>query len=279
MLPTIASYWTGSDLSFFEQVVIRSFQDAGHAVRLYVTGPVGGVPAGVEVREAEALCPAPFPISDGDRTRVAVYSDLLRLHILREGGAIWADLDAYCRRAFDFDGPHVYGRNGRGRVLTGVMGLPPESPTLAALLAFLETDNPLIPWRGDAYRAEAAAKLARGESWTIADLPWGVSGPKGFTHFLRRNDEIRHAKPKEVFYPLIREALALLWRPGADPALIEPEGCHSVHLFGSTRRVVATHFAGLPPEGSYLAEICRRHGVDPTAAPARLLPWMQPRKG
>lgn len=274
MLPTIASFWTGSDLSFFEQVVIRSFLDAGHSFRLYTRGKVGGVPEGVELRDATTLCPAPFAIDDGDRTRVAVYSDLLRLHILREGGALWADLDAYCRRPFAFRGTHVYGANGRGRILTGVMGLPPESPTLAALLGFLQSECPMIPWRGEAYRAEASARLARGERWSIADLPWGVTGPKGFTYFLKRHGEDTYAQEKHVFYPVMREALPLLWRPKADLARIEPDGCHSVHLFGYTRKLIATRYGGLPPAGSYLELLCTRHGVDPGAAPARALPWM-----
>ncbi|WP_261193606.1 hypothetical protein [Pseudoruegeria sp. SHC-113] len=274
MLPTIASFWTGSALSFFEQVVIRSFQEAGHDVRLYVHGTVEGVPEGVDLREAVALCPPPFPIADGDRTRVAVYSDLLRLHILREGGVLWADLDAYCRRPFAFDGAHVFGANGRGRILTGVMGLPPESPTLAALLGFLESECPVIPWRGASYRADAEARRARGERWSIADLPWGVTGPKGFTFFLKRNGEDTYAQEKHVFYPIMREALPLLWRPKPDLARIEPEGCRSVHLFGFTRKQVALHYGGLPPAGSYLELLCTRHGIDPGAAPARALPWM-----
>ncbi|MEP3295743.1 MAG: hypothetical protein ABJO27_04550 [Pseudoruegeria sp.] len=274
-LPKIASFWTGSDLSFVEQLVIQSYLDAGHDFTLYTIGKVGNLPSGITVKEAIPLCPPPFDISDNDRTRVAVYSDILRLYMIRDGGYVWVDMDAYCCRPYLFDTPYIFGENGRGRVLTGVLGLPSDSPSLTTLLQFLETDNPIIPWRGAKYRAERAQALKEGITWSIADLPWGVSGPKGLSHFLKRHNEKHHAQPQNVFYPLIKNDLMALWRPNVSPEQIEPQDCHSVHLFGITRKVLATRFNGLPPKNGYIEKLCERHNVDPKQAPISIQSWMQ----
>lgn len=274
--PPIASFWTGSDLSFVEQLVLRSYLDAGHAFTLYTIGPVGNVPADVTIKDAAALCPPPFDISDNDRTRVAVYSDLLRLYLIRDLGCVWVDMDAYCRRPLEMETPYLFGDNGRGRILTGILGLPPDSLSLTALLTFLTTKNPLIPWRGAQYREERAAALAAGKTWTIADLPWGVTGPKGLSYFLKQNDEAHYALPQQAFYPLMKNDLKQLWRSEYALEKIEPDGCYSVHLFGVTRKVLAQYFHGLPPAGGYIDMICQRHGITPKDAPVPLLDWMKP---
>ncbi|WP_299352081.1 hypothetical protein [uncultured Shimia sp.] len=76
-LPTIASFWYGSDLTWVERLCIQSFLDRGHRFVLYLAHEVSGIPDDLEQRAAsEVLWPAPFDIADNDRLRVAVFSDL-----------------------------------------------------------------------------------------------------------------------------------------------------------------------------------------------------------
>ena len=51
----IAMLWMRGQLSFLEQLCIRSFIDAGHHVVLYSYEPVDRVPEGVECRDADLI--------------------------------------------------------------------------------------------------------------------------------------------------------------------------------------------------------------------------------
>ncbi len=269
-LPVIASFWHGSDLSFFEQVVVQSYLDHGHRFQLYVLGPIGGIPAGAEVCDARDILPdLPFPLEPPDRHRVAVFSDIFRLHLMAKQDCIWVDMDAYCVRPFDLGPGPIFACNPEGRALTGVMRLPQESPCLRGMLDFVMAENPIQPWRGRRFRASRAAEVANGGRWGIEDLSWGCSGPKAFTHFLKESGEYAAAMATPVFYPLLRDqVLKIFDRKGPWDEIEQPE-TRSVHLFGFAKRLILSDLGGLPPKGSYLDGICHRHGVDAGAAPVR----------
>ncbi len=276
----IASLWVGSDLTWLERLCIQSFLDRGHAFDLYTVGRIEGVPNGVTVRPASQIFyPPPFDITDNDRHRVAVYSDIFRLKLLQQRQVIWADLDAYCVRPFDFGSPYVFGKSKRDTYPTGVLGLPPDAPVLTALHDFVTSPNPTQPWRGAPLHRKNAERVAAGERWGIEALKWGCSGPLSFAHFLEQTGEARHALPPEVLYPLAPEELVMLHHPGADWAEIERPETRSVHIFGSQKRTLALRYKGVPWPGSYLEMLCQRHGIDPQAHPIRPMAWMLPQRG
>ena len=95
----VASFWAGEDLSFVEQMVIRSYLEQGCDFTLYLGHPVGGIPQGTPVRDAAEIMPRPDFAGDAPgRKQLAVWSDLFRIRLLRQRPVIWADLDAYCLR-------------------------------------------------------------------------------------------------------------------------------------------------------------------------------------
>ncbi|NOD31416.1 hypothetical protein GS610_07700 [Ruegeria sp. HKCCD6228] len=273
--PTIASFWFGSDLSWLEQLCLQSFLDHGHRFVLYVAHEVKGIPAGVETRPAsDVFWPPPFVVKAEDRQGVAVFSDIFRLHLMRQGEMIWVDLDAYCVRAFEFSTDFVFGRSRRGDFPTGVLRLPTRSATLEQMLEFVMSSNPSQPWRGRRLQRHNRERTARGERWGIEALPWASSGPKAFGHFLRRTAEDRHAMAAETFYPLAQEELWKLHDPRIATNEIETEAVHSVHIYGHQKKLMANRMAGLPVSGSYLDRLCKRHGIEPSTAPILRLAWM-----
>lgn len=276
-LPTIASFWYGSDLSWLEALCIRSYLDNGHRFVLYTAHPVAGVPDGVDLRPAtDILWPAPFDISDNDRRRVAVFSDIFRLRMCKETDFIWVDLDAYCVRPFRFETAHVFGRAQSGQFPSGVLRLPADSAALGLLLDFVTGPNPIQPWRGARLHRLQRAAIARGEHWGIDALPWGCSGPKALGYFLQQTGEDGFAQPAEVFYPLAPDALWQLHDPRVQPKDIERDGVCSVHVYGHQKKWLATAMSGLPVTGSYLDHLCRRHDVEPQMNPITPLAWMVP---
>ncbi len=270
----VASFWAGEDLSFVEQMVICSYLDQGCDFTLYLGHPVGGIPKGTPVRMAAEILPDPAFVSPTlTRKQLAAWSDLFRIHLLTQRRVIWADLDAYCLRPYDFPGGHVFGSNGIGGALSGVLALPQTSPALRWMADFVANDRLEPPWADPAWIARRAELGTLGP----ADLPWGDIGPRLLTHALRQSGEDSHILPREIFYPVVQQELARLWTPElADQVVTDPGTC-SVHIFGLTKRVMASYWQGLPPPGSWLARSASRHGINPVAAPATGEPL--PRKG
>jgi hypothetical protein len=273
--PVIASFWYGSDLSWLEQLCIRSFLDRGHRFVLYTAEDLAGVPSGVEVKHAsDILWPPSFDISDNDRLKVAVFSDIFRLHIIAKTGFLWVDLDAYCVRSFSFESPYVFATSERHSYPNGVMGLPKNSSTLIDMITFLESPNPTQPWRGTRLKRINRKRVEEGESWGIESLPWGCSGPKAFEFFLKKSGEVERAMPTKTFYPIPPKELWKLHDPSIKTSDIEQNGVHSVHIYGHQKKLLAYKMRGLPIPNSYLDRLCRRHGIAAEDAPIKVLNWM-----
>ena len=275
-LPEVASFWHGSSLSWIEQLCLRSFLDRGHRVTLYAAEPVGAVPEGVALRHpADILWPPPFPIAARDRMAAAIFSDIFRLELLARTDAVWVDLDAYCVRPLDFPSGWIFCATEDGSYPTGILRLPRWSAVLAQMRRFVTATDPSPPWRGRRGRAEDAARRDRGETWSIRDLPWGSSGPRALKHFMSRSAENRHALPSEALYGVTSADLRQLHDPALRPEQIERAGVHSVHIYGRQKKWLLKRNGGLPVPNSYLDRLCRRHGVDPAAAPIPPLDWMK----
>lgn len=261
----VASFWAGEDLSFVEQMVIRSYLDQGCDFTLYLGHPVGGIPAGTPVRDASEILPRPAFVTDQpDRKALAAWSDYFRMALLRQSRVLWVDLDAYCQRPFDLPGDYAFAAGDPGQFLCGVLGLPQTSPALARMTELLSGPEVIPPW----IEPDRINRLRRRGPLGPMQLPWGSVGPHLLNHALHESGEDRHALPPATFYPAFRNTLSRLWHPGLpDQAIITPDTL-SVHIFGFTKRVMATHWQGLPPPGSWLARAAARHGIDPRAAPA-----------
>ena len=223
----VAGFWAGDDLSFIEQMVIRSYLDQGCDFTLYLGHPVGGIPEGTPTRDASEILPQPRHIgANPTRKDLAVWSDLFRFRLLQQRRVIWADLDAYCVRPFDLPSDHVFAGNGSGAILPGVLSLPQDSAALRWITDLIFQDEVVTPWAepGWVERRRKAGKLGP------ADLPWGDVGPRPLGHALRLTGEDRHALPPPVFYPVQPATLQALWKPGVpDASFIRPETL-SVHI-------------------------------------------------
>ncbi|MGI9370084.1 MAG: hypothetical protein ACR2O2_14725 [Ruegeria sp.] len=275
-LPSVAGFWYGSDLSWLETLCIQSFLDHGHHFVLYLPQMIKGVPEGAEVRSAsEIFWPPPFSLEEKERHKVAVFSDLFRLHLCQQTDFIWVDLDAFCVKPFDFDTPWVFGDCRDGLIPNGVLGLPKGSETLALMSDFVMSPNPTQPWRGKRLKRLNRRRIDAGETWGIESLPWGCSGPKALNHFLHQTGEDKHALGPDALYPLVPGELWRLHIPSVATADIEREGVYSVHIYGHQKKEMANKLSGLPKPNSYLDRICRRHSIDPTANPIVRLNWMK----
>jgi hypothetical protein len=268
----IASLWIGGDLSYLEQLCLKSFLDAGHDLTLYSYEPIGNAPAGVAHADARDILPEMDVLRHGRTGSPALHSDLFRYHLLAKcDRVIWADTDAYCVKRFETGTGHFFAWESEHGVNGGVLGLPQASEALGLLLDFTADEYAIPEWYDDAYRAELEAKAAAGTPVHAGEMPWGVWGPHALTHFLKKTGEIRHALPREALYPFEYKDRRLMLRPGLDEAdYVTDETC-SIHFYGRRMRsrILATTENGVPRPRSLVGRLLRRHGIDPSLAPLR----------
>lgn len=270
-LPTIAALWMEGALSYLEQLCLKSFVDAGHKVVLYHYGPLQNVPEGIELGDADEFLPQANFLTHERTGSPALHSDLFRYRMLaKSANTIWADTDAYCLRPFETETGHFYGWESKKHVNGGVLGLPQDSDTLKALLAYTEDDFAIPSWYGPEYQAELEAKRDAGTPVHASEQPWGVWGPHAITHFLGVTGEIRFAFPQEVLYPFSFQDRRFMLRKNFDTTGYITAETRSIHLYGRRMRArLVEKEGGVPHPKSLLGQLLIRHGIDPEKAPLR----------
>ena len=270
----IAMLWMRGELSFLEQLCVQSFLDAGHHVALYSYEPIGRVPDGVELRDASDILPETGFLVHERTGSPALHSDLFRYKLLEKmDRTIWADTDAYCLRRFQPVDGHLYGWESEYHVNGGVLGLPQDSATLAALLEFTRDEFAIPPWEKRWKRKEWEAARDAGRPVHVGEQTWGVWGPHAITHFLHETGEVARALPQVALYPYSFAFRRKLVTAGVDHAGAITDETQSVHLYGRRiRKRLAEKDQGLPDPESLLGQYLLKHRIDPCAAPLRDYP-------
>lgn len=267
----VAALWIGGDLSFLEQLCLKSFVDAGQHIKLYHYHPIGNVPDGVEMADANEVMPAPDTgfIRHGRTNSPALHSDLFRYHMLAQNDrTIWADTDAYCCKPFVTETGHFHAWESEDGINGGVLGLPRDSQSLPALIDFTSDEYAIPPWFSAAEQARLAALREEGNPVHASEMPWGVWGPHAVTYFLKSTGEVKYTMPRVTLYPVEYKDRRLMLRPGHDlSGMITPE-TFSIHFYGRRMRArIVDKFDGVPRPRSLIGQLLKKHGIDPLAAP------------
>ena len=265
-LPTIAMFWDGPPLGFIERLCITSFVHIGHPVVLFSYNGVKDCPQGVETAPASDILPDPDSIVRHDRTgSPAIHADKFRYHLLaKNDGIIWSDTDAYCLKPFIATDGFFFGRENDKVVANGVMALPASSPSLQGLIEFCEDEYAIPPWMMPRHKKDMRARAEAGDPMHVSEMPWGAWGPKALSHFLRKNDEFKHAFDPHVLYPVLFEDRRIYFRKAWKVWKKVQEDTLSIHFYGRrVRERLRNRFNGTPPEGSILHELAEKHRVAP----------------
>lgn len=265
----IAALWIGGDLSFLEQLCLKSFLDAGHDVTLYTYDPVTNAPDGVDLADANDVLSQSSFLRHARTSSPALHSDLFRYHLLaKHDRIVWADTDAYCVKPFQSATGHFFAWESDRGVNGGVLGLPRDSEALGLLLEFTRDEFAVPEWYGESYRNELAAARDAGKPIHVGEQPWGVWGPHALTHFVKKTGEIRYAMPRVALYPFAYEDRALMLKPGLDASDFVTDETFSIHFYGRRiRSRIVSKFDGIPRPRSLIGQLLKKHGIDPIAAP------------
>ncbi len=267
-LASIGTLWIGRELSWLEQLCLQSFLDHGHEVTLYAYDEVANVPEGVKIGDASSILPTERIIRHARTGSPAYHADVFRLHMLAQTDHIWADTDAYCCRPWEKpENGHFHGwiSDEKPQVNNGVLGLPKSSRTLARMLEFTEDEYPVPPWFPARKREELQELKNKGEGVHVSLLPWGVWGPNALTWFLKETGEIEHSFPGHVLYPYPFAITGVSLNPARlrKARRLIREDTLSIHFWGRRFRNIVARHGGVPPQGSFVAELLKTHRIDP----------------
>lgn len=104
LLP-VSGLWIGDALPPMARLSMASFVECGHPYRLYAYRKFEGVPAGVEVRDAQEV----LPDQSMHFKSVPPFANWFRLELLAREAGWWADMDAVCLKPLDIAGALAFG--------------------------------------------------------------------------------------------------------------------------------------------------------------------------
>ena len=127
----VAALWIGDALGTVERACLRSAMRQAHAVTLYRYDPPQGVPDGVTIADAAHVVPRDRIVRYPNGS-VALFSNLFRYEVQRQGLGTWIDTDLYLLQPLDFTQPYLFGYETPGMLNNAVLRLPADSRSCPA---------------------------------------------------------------------------------------------------------------------------------------------------
>ncbi len=263
----IGSLWIGGPLSWLEIASIKSFLETGHDYTLYSYENIPNVPEGATQADAREVWDTDRIVLHGKSNSPATHADIFRVKMVAKTGKVWADTDIIALRPFPASMEYFLGHERDDKLLLGnaILGMPASSPTLQAMLAFLEDDAPVPPWFPEREQRTMQKRREAGDPVGFEDLPWGTTGPQALTYFAEQTGELDRAQPPGVFFPIgFTDRKRLVEPKSADGVArqIEEEQSLCVHLYSRWMRKFTSRLPlELPRRRSWMGNYLNDHGL------------------
>lgn len=255
MRNSLATLWVGERLGPIELASIASFLRVGNPLTVYSYAPIVNLPAAVAARDAAEVLPARQIALYAREKSPSLHSNFFRFALMQKTHHTWVDLDVIALKPFEFSDERVYGFEKPDQVNCAVLRLPKDSPTLADLSLLTPGMRGVAPHITGLRRAKYWVKTL-GRGVPIERWPWGSTGPRALTAYLRRHNELHHALPMKVFYPILTRDCARFLVPGDLSDASFDRETRAVHVTASNlNKLMAKGLhGGTIPEASFLGQ-------------------------
>lgn len=239
---TFQAFWHGPPLGTINRACLRTFVRHGHTVELFVYDPIE-VPGGVVLRDASVVIPRDeLFYFDNDITGeqdLGPFSDLFRFKLLHDRGGWWCDVDTVCLSDSFPHGQRAWARENPeaspAAVGTSQLAMHRGDPVAHRLY-----EDCLALSRTGFGRREALGPHLITETIRAMELPTDVFGST------------------DTFYPIRWIEMFKLWLPQYRDE-VDERLRHALFMpiYQSFPKYTGLSMQRRPPDGSYLAELCR----------------------
>lgn len=248
----LASLWIGKELGCIEVASLQSMLRYGDCVTVFSPQPLDKLPKGVAWRDANEIFPSQRILRYTGNGSPAIHANLFRYALLEKTNMVWVDLDIIALRPFDYSSPWIFGYEDKHTVNNAVLRLPKDSETLRLLRKFRPDTVGFPPFMTGIRRLKYKLRTF-GRGMSIERWPWGATGPRALTYYLRLTGEIEHALPASDFYATPQADTEKFLIPNAVSRATLPRSAYCAHLWGKDlRALLNTKYNGRVPEGSFL---------------------------
>lgn len=242
----VRTFWTGPDLSYYEDLSLRSAVATGARVLLYTYNKTLNVPEGVELADAREVLSGPlyqFHHKDGDRS-LALHSDLFRYLAIQKFGGWYMDLDIVVMKP-SLPGDKVYlAYQEDGVANAAVMKFPAQSPIMTAAI-------------------DEAMRLVPEAGTSAPGADHGIVGPALITRLASEYAIDHLVRPKSRAYEIHPNEVLMFFDPAqCETAFQRVASSDFVHLWNDLWRALRIPKNLGPPEGSFLDVLFSRFGID-----------------
>jgi hypothetical protein len=242
----VRTFWTGPDLSYYEELSLRSVVASGARVLLYSYNKNLSVPEGVELVDAREILSGPlyqFHHKDGDLS-LALHSDLFRYLAIQKFGGWYMDLDMIVMKDTLPDDKIYLAYQEDGVVNAAVMKFPPQSSIMNAAI-------------------DEAMRLLPAAGTAAPGADHGIVGPKLITRLASEYAIDHLVRTKASAYEIHPNEVLMFFDPAqCKTALERLASSDFVHLWNDLWRALRIPKNMGPPEGSFLDSMFKRFGVD-----------------
>ena len=234
------SFWLGKSLPPCEKLCVKSFIDHGHEYDLYSYDSVA-VPDGVRVLDANEILPRSeiFFYQQGDgRGSVAGFTNMFRYRLLMLRGGWWVDTDVLCLSSKVPEAEIFMERESEELICNAVIKFPKGHEFVQTLYE----------------KSREAGK----------NLRWGQTGPGLITALAKQTGMWERTGLREQAYPIHWEDASLpVTARGRSATYERIRSAAFLHLWNEMFRRKGSLALHHPPDGSFLADLYKKHAVKP----------------
>jgi hypothetical protein len=237
-LARFQSFWLGKSLRPCEKLCVKSFIDHGHEYDLYSYDSVA-VPDGVRVLDANEILPRSeiFFYRQGDaKGSVAAFANIFRYRLLMLRGGWWVDTDVLCLSSKVPEGEIFVERESDDLICNAVIKFPAGHEFVKALYE----------------KSREAGKKVK----------WGQTGPTLITALAKQTGLWERSGFQEQAYPIHwDDAFLPVTALGRAATYDRTRSAAFLHLWNEIFRREGSLALHYPPDGSFLAQLYEKHGV------------------
>jgi hypothetical protein len=209
------------------------------------------VPDGVILRDGDEVVRRKRLFRHMPTGSYALFSNLFRYELLRQGHGLWLDSDVYLLAPIPAGDGHIFGWGQPGVVASAVLSLPADSPVLTELIGYFDARS-IPPWLPLAWRLRFGWQRAVSGQYRIETMPWGGLGPHALTKLVTKHLLLDKVRPQPVFSPWTWQEADWIFRSDARLEDRTTPQTLAVHLFNEMIRDAKELE---PPPGSFLERL------------------------